>query len=137
MQEHLSRIGEGTVLVSPSMTEGVDLKDDLSRFQVMIKVPYPDLADTRISRRKELEEKMKLRPLSYVYKTAIVIIQAIGRSVRTETDYAVTFTLDTRFTSFAIQQPELMRLLTRHVRNNKEISKLEGMKGKDAFFLIN
>ncbi|AKB40368.1 ATP-dependent helicase [Methanosarcina mazei] len=135
LQEHLSRIGEGTVLVSPSMTEGVDLKDDLSRFQVMIKVPYPDLADTRISRRKELEEKMKLRPLSYVYKTAIVIIQAIGRSVRTETDYAVTFTLDTRFTSFAIQQPELMRLFTRHVRNNKEISKLEGMKGKDAFFL--
>jgi Rad3-related DNA helicase len=135
LQEHLSRTGEGTVLVSPSMTEGVDLKDDLSRFQIIIKVPYPDLADTRISRRKELEEKMKLRPLSYVYKTAIVIIQAIGRSVRTETDYAVTFTLDTRFTSFAIQQPELMRLFTRHVRNNKEISNLESMKGKDAYFL--
>jgi hypothetical protein len=28
-----------------------------------------------------------------------------------------------------------MRLFTRHVRNNKEISNLEGMKGKDAYFL--
>jgi Rad3-related DNA helicase len=26
---------------SPSMTEGIDLKDDLSRFQIICKVPYP------------------------------------------------------------------------------------------------
>ena len=30
-----------TVLLSPSMTEGVDLSDEASRFQVICKVPYP------------------------------------------------------------------------------------------------
>lgn len=135
LQEHLSRTGEETVLVSPSMTEGVDLKEDLSRFQIIIKVPYPDLADTRIARRKELEEKMGIKPLSYVYKTAIAIIQAIGRSVRTETDYAVTFTLDTRFVAFAIQQSKLMDAFSQHVRDKKELLKIEGMKGKSVDFL--
>lgn len=34
-----------TVLISPSLHLGVDLKDDLSRFQIIVKVPYPDLTD--------------------------------------------------------------------------------------------
>lgn len=31
---------EASVLVSPSLNEGVDLKDDLARFQIVCKVPY-------------------------------------------------------------------------------------------------
>jgi ATP-dependent DNA helicase DinG len=34
-----------TVLISPSLHTGLDLKDDLSRFQIMIKVPYPSIGD--------------------------------------------------------------------------------------------
>lgn len=34
-----------TVLISPSLYLGLDLKDDLSRFQIITKVPYPDLGD--------------------------------------------------------------------------------------------
>src|SRR5206468_5283230 len=34
-----------TVLVSPSLREGVDLADDFLRFQVVTKLPYPDLGD--------------------------------------------------------------------------------------------
>jgi ATP-dependent DNA helicase DinG len=34
-----------TVLISPSLYMGLDLKDDLSRFQIMIKVPYPNIGD--------------------------------------------------------------------------------------------
>src|SRR5439155_626113 len=34
-----------TVLVSPSLREGVDLPDDFLRFQVVTKLPYPDLGD--------------------------------------------------------------------------------------------
>ena len=30
------------------MAEGIDLKDDLSRFQIITKVPYPNLGDERI-----------------------------------------------------------------------------------------
>ena len=36
---------EPTVLISPSLYTGLDLKDDLSRFQIIIKVPYPYLGD--------------------------------------------------------------------------------------------
>jgi Rad3-related DNA helicase len=39
-----------TVLISPSLHLGVDLKDDLSRFQIIVKVPYPDLTDKRIAK---------------------------------------------------------------------------------------
>jgi ATP-dependent DNA helicase DinG len=33
------------VLISPSLYTGLDLKDDLSRFQIIVKVPYPDLGE--------------------------------------------------------------------------------------------
>ena len=32
-----------SILVSPSMMGGVDLKDDLARFQILVKMPYPAL----------------------------------------------------------------------------------------------
>jgi Rad3-related DNA helicase len=34
-----------TVLISPSLHMGLDLKDDLSRFQIITKVPYPNKSD--------------------------------------------------------------------------------------------
>jgi len=40
-----------TVLISPSMMEGVDLADDMSRFQILCKVPFPYLGDAAIKKR--------------------------------------------------------------------------------------
>ena len=40
-----------SVLVSPSMTEGVDLKDEISRFQIICKVPYPYLGDKLVRKK--------------------------------------------------------------------------------------
>ena len=34
-----------TVLISPSLHTGLDLKDDLSRFQIITKGPYPNISD--------------------------------------------------------------------------------------------
>src|SRR2546426_11140941 len=34
-----------TVLVSPSLRDGVDLPDDFLRFQIVTKMPFPDLGD--------------------------------------------------------------------------------------------
>jgi Rad3-related DNA helicase len=31
-----------TVLISPSFNTGLDLKDDYARFQIIVKVPYPN-----------------------------------------------------------------------------------------------
>ena len=40
-----------TILLSPSMTEGVDLKGEASRFQILCKVPYPYLGDKLIKKK--------------------------------------------------------------------------------------
>lgn len=77
-----------TVLVSPSMVEGVDLYDDSSRFQVLCKLPFPYMGD------KMVEKRMKSDPRWYPYQTAKAIIQAFGRSVRNENDHAVSYILD-------------------------------------------
>jgi Rad3-related DNA helicase len=43
------------VLVSPSMSEGVDLPYEKCEFQVIYKVPYPYLGDKQINERKNLD----------------------------------------------------------------------------------
>ena len=85
---------EPTVLLSPSMTEGVDLKDDASRFQILCKVPYPYLGD------KLVKKRMNKFPGWYNLQTAKSIVQSAGRSVRNESDHAVTYILDSDFEKF-------------------------------------
>ncbi|MEW5840320.1 ATP-dependent DNA helicase [Nitrososphaera sp.] len=77
-----------TVLISPSMHQGVDLKDDLSRFQIIVKVPYPDLTDKKVSKMKERD------PRWYTWYTVLRLVQSYGRSVRSKDDHAKTYILD-------------------------------------------
>jgi Rad3-related DNA helicase len=90
LENHLTSKLE-TVLVSPSMINGVDLKDELSRFQVILKVPFPNLVSTKI--KKRLESK----PEWYNWKTLVDLLQAYGRSIRHDEDWAETFILDECF----------------------------------------
>lgn len=85
---------EPTVLVSPSMSEGVDLRDNLARFQVLLKVPYPSLGD------KIVKKRMHKWPWWYPMQTVKTIIQAVGRAVRSDTDHAVTYILDSDWRRF-------------------------------------
>ena len=84
----------GSVLLSPSMMEGVDLHDDLSAFQVIIKLPWANLGDVRVN------IKSKLDPNWYKNKMWLSILQASGRSTRHETDTSVTYILDSNFKYF-------------------------------------
>jgi ATP-dependent DNA helicase DinG len=77
-----------TVLLSPSMTEGVDLKGDDGRFQIICKIPYPYLGDPLIKKR------MNRWKWWYSLQTAKSIVQSSGRSVRSMDDHAVTYILD-------------------------------------------
>ena len=77
-----------TVLISPSLHLGVDLKDELSRFQVIVKIPYPDLTDKKIAAKKERDPKW------YTWNTVLRLVQAYGRSVRSADDHATTYMLD-------------------------------------------
>ena len=77
-----------SVLLSSSLWEGVDLKDGLSRFQIIAKIPYLPLAEKRTI------EKMKKFPLWYESQTLMKVLQGFGRSIRSETDHAATYVLD-------------------------------------------
>lgn len=80
-----------TVLVSPTMINGIDLKDDFSRFQVITKVPFPHLGSEKNMRR------LKTMPAWYLWKTLGDIIQQYGRSIRNKEDWAKTYILDSCF----------------------------------------
>ncbi|HXW02779.1 MAG TPA: helicase C-terminal domain-containing protein [Nitrosarchaeum sp.] len=77
------------VLLSSSLWEGVDLKDDLSRFQIIAKVPYPNYKE------KRTKAKMDKFPLWYTSQTLTKLLQGFGRSIRSENDWAKTYVLDT------------------------------------------
>lgn len=79
------------VLISPSLYVGIDLKDDLSRFQIIIKVPYASLADRWIKAKFDQNKQW------YQWQTALKLIQGYGRSVRHRKDYASTYVLDANF----------------------------------------
>jgi len=78
-----------SVLIAPAMHEGIDLIGDLSRFQIICKIPYANCFDNeQLARRVEVDRKY------YTWLTALKLIQSYGRSIRSEDDKAVTYVLD-------------------------------------------
>ena len=82
------------VLVSPSVGEGVDLPGDECRFQIIYKIPYPDLGDKQVAMRNALDSKW------YEYRTSLAMVQAHGRGMRFEDDYCTTYFIDSRLKGF-------------------------------------
>jgi len=76
------------ILLGPSLLEGLDMKDDFARFIIFAKTPYPSLADRLV------KAKMNKDSMWYSFKTAISILQGVGRGVRHEKDYCKTYYLD-------------------------------------------
>ena len=91
--EHTNSI-EPTVIISPSFHIGIDLKDELSRFQIITKVPYPSLGDRWINAKRHLDKEW------YRWQTALRLVQAYGRSIRSKEDWAKTYILDSAFGPF-------------------------------------
>lgn len=92
LQKHYNS-SQPTVLVSPSMMVGIDLNEDFSRHQTMLKVPYPNLKS------KKVKKRMDTLKGYYEYKTCQDIQQAYGRSIRSDTDFADTYILDGCFSN--------------------------------------
>jgi len=91
--EHANSI-KPTVLISPSLHTGLDLKDDLSRFQIITKVPYPNKGDKWTDAKRKADEEW------YYWQTASKLIQGYGRSIRSHGDWAKTYVLDSAFGYF-------------------------------------
>lgn len=76
------------VLIGPTLIEGIDLKDDICRFQIIFKIPYPNMADKFVNAKRNFNQDW------YLNKTIISILQGVGRAIRNENDYAETYILD-------------------------------------------
>jgi len=79
------------ILVTPSATEGMDFKDDLCRWQIICKIPYPHLGSIQIKARNEIDRKW------YQWKTVVKLVQTYGRGVRSKNDWCHTYILDSSF----------------------------------------
>lgn len=118
----------GYVLISPSLSEGYDLKGDICRLLVVVKIPYPSIGDTLVRRRmlmheREWRDKHEGSPLCpyemptngvlcsnyacekpcqahYRAQAAFKIVQVIGRGVRSKTDFCETWIIDSGFSNF-------------------------------------
>ena len=87
LKEHYETT-EPTILVSPSLAFGVDLKDHLARFQIIVKLPYPPLSSKHIKKLFELDKAW------YENKMLNALVQACGRATRSKDDFSTTYILD-------------------------------------------
>lgn len=90
------------ILISPSLTEGIDLKDELSRLCIICKVPYPSLAD------KWTKTKMENDREWYLTQTCTTLVQMSGRSIRSKEDFATTYILDSDFMNLARNASDIL-----------------------------
>ena len=108
---HFKKSEKPLICVSYSMEEGVDLKDDDCRFQVIVKVPYPNVGDERISRRLNIDFGW------YNNETMKTFIQMLGRGMRSRDDYCSNYVLDDRFTNFYQYTKRFPKYLKGSIRN--------------------
>jgi len=94
---------DDSIIVAPAMHEGLDLKDDLARFQIICKVPYPNFHEN-----EQMKMRMDLDDMYYLWLTALKLAQSTGRVVRSETDYADTYVLDEEFRKFFNRSKKLL-----------------------------
>ena len=81
---------ENLILIGASIKEGVDFKGDLCRFQIMFKIPYPQLNE-QVKYRKALDPKW------FYYQTVMALMQAYGRGIRDMDDWCVMYIIDSSF----------------------------------------
>jgi ATP-dependent DNA helicase DinG len=101
LKQHIDSI-KPTVLISPSLHTGLNLKDELSRFQIITKVPYPNKGDRWTNAKREADEEW------YYWQTALKLIQAYGRSIRSKEDWAKTYVLDSAFGYFIKKNKDIL-----------------------------
>jgi ATP-dependent DNA helicase DinG len=82
---------DGSIFISPSVTEGFDFKDDLARWQIIAKVAYPYIGD------RQVKARMDIDPDWYQMKAVMMIVQSSGRVVRSMDDWGITYILDSDF----------------------------------------
>jgi Rad3-related DNA helicase len=78
----------GAILVSPSIDTGHDFPGEEARYQIIIKVGFPD------TRSPVMAERQKLDKAYGIYLALIKLVQSAGRIVRGPEDWGETFIID-------------------------------------------
>lgn len=79
------------VFVSPSSTRGLDLKGDLARFNVLVKMPFQSLGDKLVAARTYSGQTGQIW---FISDACQEIVQAAGRTNRNQEDFSVIYVLD-------------------------------------------
>jgi len=90
------------VLVSPSMVTGWDFPGEECRWQIIVKLPYPDTRGTIISARSKGDKDF------INYQVVQQLIQATGRGCRSADDFCNTFVIDNNIVWFLQQNNHLL-----------------------------
>jgi len=78
-------------LIGAGLKDGVDFKHDKCRYQILFKVPYPNLGSQQVKIRKKKDIDW------YINQTVQPLQQAYGRGIRDQTDFCTMYILDEDF----------------------------------------
>jgi ATP-dependent DNA helicase DinG len=92
--EDLKNLPKDAVIIGPSLTQGVDLHDDLANFNIIMKLSYPNIGSALW--RKRFQKKRFV----YWAEAANTLEQSAGRTTRHSEDNSVTYILDARAQKF-------------------------------------
>jgi Rad3-related DNA helicase len=86
--ELFKRAKAPAILVGPAFTTGYDFPDEQCQYQIIGKLPFPNIGDTF------LQEKAKHDYFLIPYKVAQTLVQATGRGTRHEKDKCENIIID-------------------------------------------
>ena len=85
--------GDGRFLLASGLSEGIDLKGDIARINIICKLQFPYLGDPYVKYRMN-PANCKDGPLWYLSEALTHLMQAAGRTTRGADDYSITYLLD-------------------------------------------
>lgn len=91
---NLKSLPHNAVIMGPSLTQGVDLTDELAEFNIIMKLSYPNIGSALW--RKRFQKKRFI----YWAEAANTLEQSAGRATRHENDKSITYILDQRAKNF-------------------------------------
>lgn len=86
----------GVLWLAAGVSEGVNLKNDLCRVQIIPRLIFPSIVDTFVVKRMSLADGADW----YNWQALRHLLQAAGRCSRSETDYGITYVFDPRLHHF-------------------------------------
>ncbi len=116
---------DNSVLIGANLHTGLDFRDDLARFQIIVNLPYPSLEDPQVRARAKVDRDW------YLTKMAERLIQSYGRAVRHERDRAVCYVLDKRLIKLINYNGEHFPVWFKEAVHLLKYDKLEEMENKE------